>query len=278
MKKMITRLVLLCTFLGLSFSNVAMAQRYHSRPVPRHHYHSDGFLRALDGAERVGRVALFGAFLHGLDDYTGIRVGYNAASLRTDLKYSNVTSEFAPGVNVGIVFGWHLGHSPMIIEPGIYYSMKGGKLKGRFDDGATYTNDISMHSVEIPLVLKAQLPLSPDNYVSLQPFFGGFLSFGFAGTTKYEEDVEKLNHNGNYFNNIYEKYDTYGDDLFCTTDAGLRMGVGLNVGQAYLEVAYDLGLVNLPNYEYESYKLMGFNNYSDSMRSNTLSFSVGFNF
>ena len=261
MKKTITRLVLLCALLGLSFSGTVMAQRYHSRPVPRHSYRGDGFLRALDGAERVGRAALFGAFLHGLDDYTGIRVGYNAASLRTDLKYSNVNSEFAPGVNVGFVFGWHLGHSPMIIEPGIYYSMKGGKLKGRFNDGAYYNTDISMHSVEIPLVLKAQLPLSPDNYINLQPFFGGFLSFGFAGTTKYDR--------------VNYKYDTYEDDLFCTTDAGLRMGVGLNVGQAYLEFAYDLGLVNLPN---SGYGLMKFDDYSDSMRSNTLSFSVGFNF
>ena len=263
MKKIITRMVLLCTLLGLSFSNVAMAQRYHSRPVPRHHYRGDGFLRALDGAERVGRVALFGAFLHGLDDYTGIRVGYNAASLRTDLKHSDVNSEFAPGVNVGVVFGWHLGHSPLIIEPGIYYSMKGGKLKGRFNDGAYFNTDISMHSVEIPLVLKAQLPLSPDNYVNLQPFFGGFLSFGFAGTTKYEEPGYR------------DKWDTYDDDLFYDTDAGLRMGVGLNVGNVYLEFAYDLGLVNLPN---SGYDLMDFDDYSDSMRSNALSFSVGFNF
>ncbi len=275
MKKTITRLVLLCTLLGLSFSNTVMAQRYHSRPVHRQHYRGDGFLRALDGAEHVGRAALFGAFLHGLDDYTGIRIGYNAASLRTDLKYSNVNSEFAPGVNVGFVFGWHLGRTPLIIEPGLYYSMKGGKLKGRFNDGVSFTNDISMHSVEIPLVLKAQLPLSPDNYVSLQPFFGGFLSFGFAGTTKYEEDVDMINSHGYTIGKYADKFDTYGDDLFCTTDAGLRMGVGLNVGQAYFEFAYDLGLVNLPN---NKYGLMDFDDFSDTMRSNTLSFSIGFNF
>lgn len=274
MKKTITRLVLLCTLLGLGFSSTAMAQRYHSRPVPRRHYHGDGFLHALDAAEHVGRAALFGAFLHGLDDYTGIRVGYNAASLRTDLKYSDVNSEFAPGVNVGFVFGWNLGHTPLILEPGIYYSMKGGKLKGRFNDGATYINDISMHSVEIPLVLKAQLPLSPDNYVSLQPFFGGFVSFGFAGTTKYEENFDRIDSHG-YPTNYADKYDTFGDDLFCTTDAGLRMGVGLKVGQAYLEFAYDLGLVNLPN---SGYELMDFDDFSDTMRSNTISFGIGFNF
>lgn len=264
MKKTITRLVLLCTLLGLGFSSTAMAQRYHSRPVPRHHYHGDGFLHALDAAEHVGRAALFGAFLHGLDDYTGIRVGYNAASLRTDMGHNNVNSEFSPGVNIGIVFGWHLGHTPLIIEPGIYYSMKGGKLTGKFNDGTRYTNDISMHNVEIPLVLKAQLPLSPDNYVNLQPFFGGFLSFGFAGKTKYDDQVYGR-----------EKYDTFKDELFGSTDAGLRMGTGLAVGNFYLEFAYDLGLVNLPN---SGYDFMGFDDYSDTMKSNTLSFSVGFNF
>lgn len=267
MKKLFLRLSLLCILFSMSFNDIAFAQRHYSRPYHRQHYRGggDGFYRAVRTAEAVGEAALFGRFLHGIDDYTGVRVGFNAASLRTDLKYSNVTSEFTPGVNVGVVFGWHLGKTPLIIEPGIYYSMKGGELKGRFNgDGVSFKNDISMHSIEIPLVLKCQLPLTPDNYVSMQPFFGGFLSFGFAGTTKYEEGKS-----------YPKKYDTYDDDLFGTTDAGLRMGVGINAGQAYLEFAYDLGLVNLPNSRYE---LMDFDDFSDSMRSNTLSFSIGYNF
>ncbi len=277
MKKLFLHLSLLCILFSMSFNDTAVAQRHHSRPYHREHYHGggDGFYRAMRTAESVGRAALFGSFLHGLDDYTGLRIGYNAASLRTDLKYSDVNSQFTPGINVGVVFGWNLGHTPLLIEPGIYYSMKGGKLKGRFNGGVTYTNDISMHSIEIPLVLKCQLPLTPDNHVTLQPFFGGFLSFGFAGTTKYEENVTMIDKLGYDIGKYHDKYDTFDDDLFYETDAGLRMGVGLNVGRTYFEFAYDLGLVNLPN---SGYGLMDFDDYSDSMRSNTLSFSIGFNF
>lgn len=266
MKKLFLRLGLLCILFSMSFNDIAVAQHHYSRPYHRSHYRGggDGVYRAIRTAESIGHAALFGSFLHGLDDYTGIRIGYNAASLRTDLRNSNVNSQFSPGVNVGVVFGWRLGKTPLIIEPGVYYSMKGGELKGRFNDGVNYNNDISMHSIEIPLVLKCQLPLTPDNYVNMQPFFGGFLSFGFAGTTKYEEG-----------SSYRDKYDTYDDDLFGTTDAGLRMGVGINAGRAYFEFAYDLGLVNLPN---SGYGLMDFDDYSDSMRSNTLSFNVGFNF
>lgn len=267
MKKIILRLTLICALIGASLSSTVSAQ--HIRPH-RHHYGSgDGFYRAMRTAESIGQAAMFGSFLHHLDDYTGIRLGYNAASLRTDLEYANVNSDFTSGLNVGIVFGWQLGKSPFIIEPGIYYSMKGGKLNGKYDkvtsinDLNHFTTSITMHNIEIPLVFKCQLPLSPKDGVILQPFVGGFLSFGFAGTTKYKDAIYR------------ESYDTYDEGLFCTTDAGLRMGTGVTMGNLYFEVAYDLGLVNLPEHDYE---LMGFDDFSDSMRSNTLSFSVGFNF
>lgn len=276
MKKLLLRLTLLCVLFSMSLSDTVMAQRHYSRPYHRQNYRGrgDGFYRSLRTAEAIGETAMFGAFLHQLDDYTGIRVGYNAASLRTDLKYGNVTSEFTSGISVGVVFGWQLGHTPLIIEPGLYYSMKGGKLNGKYDAHAlnsyldhgntlSYINNVTMHNFEIPLVLKCDLPLTPDHYVKLQPFFGGFLSFGFGGKTKYEDAIGR------------DVYSTFGDDLFGSTDAGLRMGLGLAAGMFYLEAAYDLGLVNLPE---NKYNLMGFDDFSDSMKSNTISFSFGVNF
>lgn len=269
MKNLLSRLTLLTLLVFMSIPATLDAQYRHGRPQTRRNYNSgDGFYRAMRNAETVGHAAMFGAFLHHLDDYTGFRLGYNAASLRTDLSQSNATSEFTSGVNVGFVFGWNIKKSPVIIEPGVYYSMKGGKIRGTFTDGYRYTNDITMHSVEIPLVVKCQIPLSPDHYATLQPFFGGFLSFGFAGETKYKEE----SHKSTTYKDVYK---TYGDNLFCTTDAGLRMGAGLTVGRFYFEVAYDLGLVNLPE---RNYGLMDFDDFSDSMRSNTVSFNLGVNF
>ena len=264
MKNLLSRLTLLSLLVFMSIPATLDAQYRHGRPQTRRNYNSgDGFYRAMRNAETVGHAAMFGAFLHHLDDYTGFRLGYNAASLRTDLRNSNPTSDFTSGINVGFVFGWNIKKSPVIIEPGVYYSMKGGKIKGSNSYVGHYTNDITMHSIEIPLVVKYQIPVTPDRYVNLQPFFGGFLSFGFAGETKYEDNLGRDN------------FKTYGDNLFCTTDAGLRMGAGLTVGRFYFEVAYDLGLVNLPE---RNYGLMDFDDFSDSMRSNTVSFNLGVNF
>ena len=269
MKKFFTTLTALAVLFGMSYSTSLSAQhRSHHQSRPSYHHHSssgDGFHHAMRAVDDIASAAMLGTMLHGFDDYTGIRLGYNAASLRTDLKYANVTSDFTSGINVGFVFGWHLGPTPLMIEPGVFYSMKGGNLSGRFTNGDRFTNDISMHSIELPLVLKCQIPLSPDNYIQLQPFFGGFVSFGFAGTTKYNEDP-----------NYYQKCDTFEDRIgFGSCDAGLRMGGGLQVGQFYLECAYDLGLVNLPNHDYD---FMEYDNFDDTVRSNTISFNIGFNF
>lgn len=268
MKKLLSRLVVFMLLACMCIPASVEAQHRHGRPqTQRRHNSGDGFYRAVRNAEAVGRTAMFGALLHQLDDYTGFRIGYNSASLRTDLCYSSPTSEFTSGFNAGFVFGWNVKKSPVIIEPGIYYSMKGGKINGYFDDGYRFTNDVTMHSIEIPLVVKFHIPLTQDRYVNLQPFVGGFVSFGFAGETKYKEESKK---------DVYKDvYKTYGDKLFCTTDAGLRMGAGLAAGRFYFEVAYDLGLVNLPE---NGYGLMDFDNYSDSMRSNTVSFNIGVNF
>ena len=262
MKKIISRILLLTILLGMSFNDVAVAQK-HGRPT-RHSYSNRGFFDALNAVDRVAHTAMLGAHLHRIDDYTGFRVGFNAASLRTDLRNCSYDSNFTPGLNVGFVFGWHLGKTPFILEPGLYYSMKGGEIKGIYrNDNTRFTTDITMHSLEIPLVFKYELPVTSDRYVSLQPFFGGFVSFGFGGDTKIDDAAGR------------DKYSTYKDNLFCTTDAGLRMGIGMNVGFMYLEAAYDLGLVNLPE---NRYQLMDFDDFSDSMRSNTISLSIGINF
>lgn len=264
MKNLLSRLTLLTLLVCMSIPATLDAQYRHGRPQTRRNYNSgDDFYRAVRTAEAVGHAAMFGAFLHHLDDYTGFRLGYNAASLRTDLRYSNPTSDFTSGINVGFVFGWNIKKSPVIIEPGVYYSMKGGKISGTNSNVGQYTNDITMHSIEIPLVVKYEIPLTQDHYVNLQPFFGGFLSFGFAGENKYEDGYGR------------DTFKTYGENFFCTTDAGLRMGAGLSAGHFYFEIAYDLGLVNLPE---RNYGLMDFDDFSDSMRSNTLSINVGVNF
>lgn len=264
MKKVFARTVLILMLLSICFGQEAMAQRHHySRPGRpahsyRHHSTTDNVLRGMEAAETVYEYAMLGTFLNSIDDYTGLRLGYNSASLRAS-GFDDATTDPISGINLGIVFGWYLGHSPLSLEPGLYYSMKGGKLRERLSysrNSQSYAIDdtkLTMHSFEIPFVLKAHLPIAPAS--SLQPFAGAFMSFGFAGTTTYDDG---------------DKYDTFDDGILEDFDAGLRFGAGLSVDHFYLEAAYDLGLVNLcDSYVWGNHP---------QLRSNTWSFSVGFNF
>lgn len=267
MKNLVSRISLMLLLLAVGFGTSAMAQyRGHrpSRPATHRHYHSrtDNILRGLDAVETAADYAMLGSMLHHIDDYTGFRLGFNNASLRVadfDARAESIT-----GFDMGFVFGWYLGRRHIVsIEPGLYYSMKGGRINydmpsisydsyGRNSKASSFkvSDKITMHSFELPVVFKAHLPLGPTS--SLQPFAGTFASFGFAGTTTFDDG---------------EKYDTFDDGVFEDFDAGLRFGIGLSLGQLYLEAVHDRGLLNLDN-----------NFYDANLHSKTWSFNVGINF
>lgn len=270
MKRYFT-LASLTLLLLLSCSSPASAQRraYRARPYHHHHYSDNGFLRSLQIAEDITETALLARHVHHLDDYTGIRIGYNAATFRlSGFDYADLESSPQSGLDLGLVFGWNLGHSPVVIEPGIYYSMKGGKMRGyNYFDGQyeDYRSTIkaTMHMLEIPLVFKYNIHFDYTG-ITLQPFVGGFFSIGLGGKSK-----DTANH---------DSYETFGDDTdqFDAIDAGLRTGVGMAIDNFYMEAACDLGLVNLPNNNYYNW---GYDNgFSDAIRSNCVSFNIGFNF
>ena len=262
MKKTITRISAVLILLAVGITSViAQPSRHHHRAG----YRSDGFIRGVRDVHTVASTAMLGYGIASLDDYTGIRFGYNAASLRTD-GFDDVSSDVQSGASVGIVFGWYLGKTPIIIEPGLYYSYKGGKLDGHDRNYEMMRTRLktNMHMFEIPLVFKYEVQYHNAG-VCLHPFFGGFLAFGIGGKTKSVE--------GGYTDSWYTFSD--GEGQLGRTDAGLRMGCGLGVDHFFVELAYDCGLVNLAS---DQYNYFSFNNYDSAIRSNTISFSLGFNF
>ncbi|MBR5715357.1 MAG: PorT family protein [Bacteroidales bacterium] len=261
MKKTISRISTVLLILVVSLTSV-MAQPGH-----RHHrsgYRGDGFIRGMRDVHTVANTAMLGYGIASMDDYTGIRFGYNTNTFRTE-GFGDISSDVQTGVNLGIVFGWYLGNTPLIIEPGLYYTLKGGKLDGLEMGYNTRTKlKSNMHMFEIPLVFKYEVQYHNAG-VCLHPFFGGFLSFGIGGKTKSVED------------GYNDSWDTFsdGEGQLGRTDAGVRMGCGLGIDHLFLELAYDCGLVNLAS---DQYNYFGFDNYDSAIRSNTVSFSIGFNF
>lgn len=199
---------------------------------------------------------------HRLDEYDlyyGFRIGYNASSLR--FSTDAISTDGLSGMNLGFIAGFPLGNSSVIFEPGILYTVKGGKVKDQ-----TVKSEVRMHQFEIPIVLKYDLTLPTMADMSVQPFFGGFFGFGLGGELKRDNLGDRA------------KLKTYSD-RFKRFDAGLRMGCGLNIEFFYVELAYDLGLANLGNDTkafcdvYPSYS-----DWDDKARSGNFSINFGVNF
>ncbi len=259
MKKTIARISTVLLLLVVSIASVTAQPRRHHRRS----YSGDGIIRGIRNVETVAGAAMMGASIASLDDYTGIRFGYNAATLRTS-GFDGINSDVKSGVNVGVVFGWYLGNTPVIIEPGVYYTLKGGKFSDKYSDGTDIKTN--MHMFEIPLVFKYEVQFHNAG-VCIHPFFGGFLAFGIGGNVKVSD----------YYENDKWSDSTFGDGRagLHRTDAGLRMGCGLGVDHFFIELAYDLGLVNLASDDYYYYN---YDSFDDGIYSNTVSFSLGFNF
>lgn len=197
--------------------------------------------------------------LDAYDLYYGFRLGCNTSSIR----FSNnaIEENSITAMNFGFIAGFPLGNSSVIFEPGILYSVKGGKLRD-----TSVKSEVFMHGIEIPLVLKYDIELPTFSSMSLQPFFGGFFNLGMGGKIKCDNAIE------------HKKFKTYAD-RYKRLDAGMRMGCGLNLEFFYLELAYDLGLADLGTDSRAFCDIYpSFNDWDDKVRTGNLSISFGVNF
>ncbi len=157
--------------------------------------------------------------------YFGLRIGPSFSFVSSDDTNLN-GGNWKTGLNVGVAAGIPLSYSqPLYLEPGIYYTEKGGQKNLENGKKMTY----SLNYVEIPVVLKYKYNVSRD--FSIQPEFGGYFGVGVGGKIKNykDRDVE----------------DSFSDNKFKRTDAGLRFGCGAAYDLFYFEVVYDLGLANI---------------------------------
>ena len=180
------------------------------------------------------------------DRYIGVRVGPSLSNLLgkgTDDLSTRV------GLNIGAVVGFPLSDTtPLFFESGLFYTEKGYTFtKGGADIKG------SLCYLELPIVFKYAYEINEK--FALQPFFGGYFSYGLGGKTK---DF-----------NSKESDDSFGhpDGLgFRRFDAGFKFGVGAQYDLFYMELGYDLGLANVGHDEY------------GSVRNGALTINFGVNF
>ena len=162
-----------------------------------------------------------------VDHYFGLRLGLNIASISSD--DLNLDADAYAGLNFGAVFGFQvIQKTPLWLELGASYSEKGGLAR---IDGERVK--YRMGNIEMPVVLKYNINLGELN---IQPFFGGFFSWGILGKIK---DYR-----------YRESYSTY--DVFNRFDGGIRMGAGAEYQMIYLEAGIDLGVANISKSNYDT--------------------------
>ena len=156
--------------------------------------------------------------------YYGFRIGPTFSTVNSDdanLDGGNSQT----GLTLGAVMGFQLSDDiPLFLETGLSYTEKGGK---KTLTGKKMTYDLNY--LEIPILVKYIYDI--DGHFSVQPLFGGYLSYGISGK----------------ITNFGERHaqDSFSDTTFKRFDGGLRIGCGVGYDLFYADLSYDIGLSNI---------------------------------
>ncbi len=162
--------------------------------------------------------------------FVGLRIGPSFSTVSSDDPLQDAGS-VRTGLNVGLATGFALSHrTPLFFETGIYYTQKGGKQGNLANFNLDY--------IEVPLTFKYMI--MPDRDFSIQPFVGGYLAGGVNGKIKdYNDRIS---------------YSVFGDGKhdFQRFDGGLKVGCGISYSMLYAELAYEYGLSDISNDNFDS--------------------------
>lgn len=161
--------------------------------------------------------------------YYGFRIGPAFSTVNSDDPTLD-GSDSQTGLTVGAVVGIPLSADiPLYLEPGLFYTEKGGKKDIINDMGEKKKMTYDLNYIEMPIVLKYIYSIT--DHFSVQPQFGGYLACGVGGKMKnYDER---------------KAFSSFSDDAFQRFDGGLRVGCGVAYDLFYFDITYDIGLSNI---------------------------------
>ena len=163
------------------------------------------------------------------DMYYGFRIGPAFSTVNCDDPTLD-GSDSQTGLTVGAVVGIPLSDEiPLYLEPGLFYTEKGGKKDIINDLGEKKKMTYDLNYLEVPIVLK--YIYSIDDHFTIQPQFGGYLACGVGGKMKnYDER---------------KAFSSFSDDAFQRFDGGLRVGCGVSYDLFYADITSAIGLSNI---------------------------------
>jgi len=153
----------------------------------------------------------------------GIKGGVNFSNMYTDdVDDENVLT----GFNLGIFAKLPITDN-IAIQPELYYTTKGSELtyNNAFAEG---TAKFRLNYIEAPLLLVFNLT---DNF---NIHGGGYVAYLVDGKTKNDSS-----------NNLFDSDDTLDNDDFNKIDAGLAVGLGIDLDKFSIGARYNYGLTTV---------------------------------
>lgn len=179
-------------------------------------------------------MALTTSFVRSQSLSKGVKAGVNISTFGGADAPSDLKSLTA--FSAGVFFNLSLP-GPISIQPEVLYSQKGAK-----STSSSYTSSINLTYIEIPILLKFNIPLAPAAPVKPNVFAGP--AAGFLITAKAKIDPAPP---------APFPAETDIKDEFTNMDLGVVMGVGLDIDlvavQLTIDARYFLGLNTLDKNE-----------------------------
>lgn len=149
--------------------------------------------------------------------------GWNA---KVGMNISNYTGDADLNAKIGFKLGGGFEYAfdnTWSLQPSLFLSTKGAKKDG---------NSINAMYLELPVMAAARFNVADNTNIVVNA--GPYLACGIAGKTKIDlgNDTER-------------KYDTFGDDALKRFDAGLGVGVALELGKVIVGLDGQFGLVDV---------------------------------
>lgn len=228
-----------------------------------------------------------------------LQVGTNISSVNMyAMDYDFFVDDNKPliGVNVGFRVDKQFNRY-FAFQTGLDYSLKGGKASYYYSysdviyecDGK---NKLSMHYIQIPILVGARYDFNGKVPVQLQFNTGPYVAVAVAGKLKdnYSEYYESYDYsNGTYeyeYSDREDKYNAFGniekeDEVLGLKrfDMGWRFDLGVDINKFYLGLAYDLGFFDFQNEDVkkENKEYYGKNAYIP-LKNGTFSVNIGCRF
>ena len=159
----------------------------------------------------------------------GIKGGVNMSNLYGD---ELTDKNMKVGFHVGLAADYDFAPS-MALQTGLFFTTKGAKVVYDFPIIGQIDGTVNSLNLQLPVHFAYKQEVTPGTRIVLHG--GPYVAYGVGG--KISSGDTDLG-------------DTFGDNgLLKPFDAGLGLGVGAEFGRFLVDVGWDMGLVNIANFD-----------------------------